>query len=143
MSGCGTGVTGVAIPAGVSWDAGTAGQLAWGGQPIGKGALGTQVPGKGKGAFGTPMPGKGKGAFGTPMPGKGKGAFGTFPGKGFGALPGKGLDTAPGKGLGVFPGKGAQKPVWQPVPGGGKAKRYPPGQAGIPYAWHPGYGIVQ
>lgn len=36
-----------------------------------------------------------------------------------------------------------QAPYWAPTPGGGWAKQYPPGQAGIPYAWHPDYGIVQ
>ncbi|HYG57946.1 MAG TPA: hypothetical protein VD902_07765 [Symbiobacteriaceae bacterium] len=32
---------------------------------------------------------------------------------------------------------------WAPTPGGGFAKQYPPGQVGIPYAWYPGYGLVQ
>lgn len=34
-------------------------------------------------------------------------------------------------------------PTWVPTAGGGFAKQYPPGQMGIPYAWHPGYGLVQ
>jgi len=110
MSGCGTGVASVAMPAGVSWDTGKGVQLGFGGQQFGKGL--------GKGAFGAQQPGKGLG----------KGAFGK---------------QVPGKGLGAFPGKGTKKPVWQPTPGGGLAKQYPPGKAGIPYAWYPGYGIVQ
>lgn len=35
------------------------------------------------------------------------------------------------------------QPYWAPTQGGGWAKQYPPGQAGIPYAWYPQYGVVQ
>jgi len=35
------------------------------------------------------------------------------------------------------------QPTWVPTQGGGWAKQYPPGQVGIPYAWHPEYGLVQ
>lgn len=42
-------------------------------------------------------------------------------------------------------GKGwfGKAPGWGPVPGGGFAKQYPPGMAGIPYGFYPGYGLVQ
>ncbi len=49
-----------------------------------------------------------------------------------------------GKG-GMPLGKGwfGKAPGWGPVPGGGFAKQYPPGMAGIPYGFYPGYGLVQ
>lgn len=36
-----------------------------------------------------------------------------------------------------------QAPYWVPTAGGGFAKQYPPGQAGIPYAYYPGQGLIQ
>ncbi len=51
-------------------------------------------------------------------------------------------------GKGGYPfGKGKyptyRRPYWRPTPGGGLAKQYPPGMVGIPYAYYPGYGLVQ
>ncbi|MFZ5814650.1 MAG: hypothetical protein ACOY93_05050 [Bacillota bacterium] len=60
--------------------------------------------------------------------------------------PGWGKYGKPGWGKFGKPGPGRfgkQKPYWEPTAGGGFAKQYPPGMAGIPYAWHPGYGLVQ
>jgi hypothetical protein len=45
-----------------------------------------------------------------------------------------------GKPYGKNYGKG--KGFWGKTPGGGFAKQYPPGYAGIPYGFYPGYGKV-
>ncbi len=48
-----------------------------------------------------------------------------------------------GKGMPFDKGGFGKMPGWAPVPGGGFAKQYPPGMAGIPYGYYPGYGQVQ
>lgn len=48
---------------------------------------------------------------------------------------------AGGAGAMPWPGPGGIG-VWRPIPGGGFALEYPPGYVGIPYAWHPQYGLV-
>jgi len=40
-------------------------------------------------------------------------------------------------------GSSGKFPSWASTPGGGFAKQYPPGMAGIPYGYYPGYGLVQ
>ncbi len=69
-----------------------------------------------------------------------KGPWGKGPwGKGPWDKWGKGKPWPPRR----FPRRHPRHPYWRPTPGGGYAKQYPPGQAGIPYAWYPGYGLVQ
>lgn len=87
------------------------------------------------------------GAGGLPAIGTGA----VTPGWGVGPWAGKGgapsgWQVQPGAGWQVQPcagWMGQAGPWWQPTPGGGFAKQYPQGQAGIPYAWSPQYGLVQ
>lgn len=108
-----------AAPYGTTFGAGVA-------QPY-AGAYGTGVTQP----YGKGMYGKGKG--------QGKGMYGKGAPMQYGDPYGKGMY---GKGKGKGQGKG-KTPYWAPTAGGGKAKQYPPGTAGIPYAVYPGYGLVQ